>query len=297
LCHRKYFKFTVSEQLIGYLFILPALFFFGLYVVYPVIDTIYLSFFEWNGLSPIKIPVGLRNYIEVLFGDWIFRTALRNNIIWFFFTISIQGILGLFLAILVDGISRGKSIFRVVFFIPVVTSEVILAKVWQHIYNPDYGFLNYTFKSLGLSSLTRYWLGDANLALLCVMIVNIWLWTGFAFVLYLAALQSIPREIEEAAEIDGATKFQKLRYVTIPLLRPTTVTYIALGIIGSFKEFAKPWVVTKGGPNHASDLICTYIYKSAFENSRMGYACALSTILLLIIFGATVVQYRSMYKR
>jgi ABC-type sugar transport systems, permease components len=233
--------------------------------------------------------VGLANYIK-LFQDDVFGVTLRNSLFWILITISVQMVLGFFLAYTIEEhLKRYKSFFRTLFFIPVVTSVVVIAILFKNMFSPYQGLITNVIYSLGIKG-PLDWLGSVKSAIFAVIAVNIWEWTGWSMILYVAGISQISEEIKEAAEIDGAKGFKKILYIFIPQLASVHKSLIMLGIIGSLQTFALVYSMTSGGPNSASEMPGTYIFRMGFKVQQMGYASAISVIILLIALVFTVLQ-------
>jgi len=274
----------------NYLYLVPIFAFVGGLIYYTIYYTAEVSLFDWNGLTPDRDFVGLDNYTDIV-RDPVFHTILVNTVIFAVLTIFIQMALGLLIAVLLKFQVAFKTLYKIIFFLPVVTAPAITAFIFRRIYSGE-GELNQTLTALGLGRLTQVWLADPDLALFSVAAINIWHWTGFSFLLYFAALTMIDRSIYEAALIDGANFFQTLRHITLPLLKPTHFTLITLGVIGSLKTFDVVYLTTGGGPGRATELMATYIFKKSIAEFDVGYASALSIVLLLLAVTITVVQQR-----
>lgn len=279
----------------GLLFILPALIVYAAVVLYPLLSMFYLSTFAWDGLSPDKSFIGLGNFQQIA-SDPIFFVTLRNAAIWIVFTVGLSIVIGLALALLVNQRLRGTTIFRTIYFLPVTVSVVVVAQIWGWIYQGDTGVLNNFLGSLGLYSLQQSWLGDPTLAIYAAAIVQLWAGAGFTMMVYLAGLQTIPTEILEAAQVDGAGPWQALRRVTIPLLVPQTATLTILGVIGTLSQFTLVYVLTKGGPAYQSELPSLFVFDQAFTLGQQGYASALSVVIFALSLVLTVIQLR-LYRR
>lgn len=284
---------------VAYLFIAPAMFFFCLYILYPILFVLYYSVYKWAALSKVEF-IGLANYVELL-KDSNFWTSVKNAVIWIIVTVPIQACLGFILAYIIEerlgrkkhgkgGIS--KTVFRTIFFIPVVTSVTVVAIVWSKIFQPYQGILGYYLNKWFNMPVTINVLGDAKKALFGVMLANIWEWTGWSMIMYVGGLSQIPDDIKEAARIDGASVWQELRYVYLPSLTSVHKSLLMLGVIGSLQTYALVSVMTGGGPNHATEMPGTYIFLKGFTQNQMGYACAVSVAILLIALLLTVVQVR-----
>ena len=278
-----------------FLFVLPALLIYGGVVLYPLTSMFYLSVFSWDGLSPSKTFVGLANYLQLL-ADPIFFVTLRNALIWIIFGTALGLIVGLGLALLVNQRLRGTTIFRTIYFLPGTVSVIVVGQVWGWIYQSDYGVLNSYLGALGLGGLKQAWLGDPSLAIFAAAVVALWYGVGFNMMVYLAGLQTIPGEILEAAQVDGANSWQRLRKVTVPLLLPQTITLTILGVIGTLSQFTLLYVLTEGGPAYQTELPSLYVFHQAFTLSQQGYASAISAIIFLLCLVITVLQLH-VYRR
>jgi multiple sugar transport system permease protein/raffinose/stachyose/melibiose transport system permease protein len=275
----------------GLAFILPTLVLFCLFVLYPIFYIFRASTMEWTGITPGTF-VGLRNYVKLFTDDWIFQTTLRNSFYWTFLTIFPQMFLGFALAMILNSRVFGRTVYRAIFYMPAIISPIVLGIVWQRIYNPFGGFLSDVARLTGLTFLRQAYLADPNIAIFSCILVNVWEWTGFSMLLYLAGLQGLSQEVLDAAAVDGANLWQRIRYVIWPMLRHVHLTLILLGVIGTLQTFALIFMLTKGGPNHASEMMPTYIFLQAFQLQSMGYASAISVILLLLALGLSVFQVR-----
>lgn len=276
------------KDMTGYLFIAPAIIFFLVFIVYPIGFISYGSLFNWSSLSNMTF-VGLKNFVE-LFQDKVFIITLRNTLLWILITITIQMVLGFILAYIIEEkVKKYKSFFRTLFFIPVVTSVVVISIVWSNMYSPYQGLLTNFLYSIGFGSPINL-LGDVNKAIFAIMVVNIWEWTGWSMILYIAGLSEISQGIKEAALIDGAKGFKKIYHIFIPLTAHVHKSLVLLGIIGSLQTFALVYSMTSGGPNSATEVPGTYIFKMGFQVQRMGYASAISVIILLLALVLTVIQ-------
>jgi ABC-type sugar transport system permease subunit len=268
------------RALLGPAFLVPAIALFLLFVAYPVEQTFRLSLYDWDGISPEKSFVGLRNFGELFHRDPYFWHTVKNTLLWAAVTIPVTMILGLALAIMLDRKLRFRNVYRTAFFVPVVMSAVVIGAVWNWLYDPTFGLVNSTLGHLGLGA-DRVWLADPSLALWAAIAANVWRWTGLTMLFYLAALQSIPPDLYQAARVDGASEWAQVRRITLPLLKPMTALLLLLGTIGAFKEFEIIYILTGGGPAHTTDLLSTQIFYNGFKISRSGYAAAISVVLLV----------------
>ncbi|MBV9222235.1 MAG: sugar ABC transporter permease [Methylobacteriaceae bacterium] len=280
---------TTHERAV--LFIGPAMIMFAVFVLYSIFYIFYAGLFRWDGINA-KSFVVLDNYIRMFSADEPFRISLRNALYWAVLTIFPQMFLGFALALLLDSGIPGQTLFRAIFYIPAIISPVVIGIVWQRIYNPFGGLLSDIGFATGARFLTQPFLANPQAAIFAVILVNIWQWTGFSMLLYIAGLQEIPAEIIEAARLDGASSWQIVRRVIWPVLRHVHLTLILLGIIGTLQTFPLIYMLTQGGPNHATELLPNYIFQQAFHLQSMGYASALSVVLLMISLLASVFQVR-----
>ena len=273
------------------LFILPALVFYLVFVIYPVFGTIRLSLVEWNGVGAITRFAGVENYNSIIH-DAQFWAALKNNIIWVLVTIGVPTVLALLLAVaLTTPRLKGVTFFRVTLFMPSIVSMVVVAIVWKWIFNQRFGTLNAVLDLLGLPFLKTSWLGNPRTALGALLGAGSWTHYGFCMVIFLAALQSLDVACLEAATIDGASAFQKFIYVKIPLLKNTITLVVLNSLIGSFKVFDIIWASTEGGPYHATEVVSTYLYNQAFVLNRVGLGAASAIALMLIIMVCSVIYF------
>jgi ABC-type sugar transport system permease subunit len=275
----------------GYLFVLPAFLLYAVFMIYPFAQSIYLSFTSWNGAEPVKEWVGLANYHELVHDGLLWR-SLRHNLIWVVIGTLSPMIIGLLLAVLLWRQPRGFTLFRTAYFMPQVLSSVVIAIVWGWIYNPIFGLLNKSLDRVGLESVSRGWLGDPDVALYAVLGAAIWAETGFVFVVFLAGLQNVSRDLLEAATVDGANAWRRLWDVTVPQLANVITVVGALLLIGGFNVFDIIFVMTSGGPNNATEVIGTYTYTEAFTQNRVGYAATLSLVMTVISLVASFVFIR-----
>lgn len=275
----------------GYLFVLPAFALYAMFMIYPFIQSINLSFTSWNGADPVKQWIGLANYRELIH-DHLLWTSLKHNLIWVVIGTLSPMVIGLFLAVLLWRRPRGFTLFRTAYFLPQVLSSVVIAIVWGWIYNPIFGLLNKSLTRVGLHSIARGWLGDPKLALYAVLVAAIWAETGFVFVVFLAGLQNVSRDLLEAATLDGANSWRRFWDVTVPQLANVITVVGALLLIGGFNVFDVIFVMTSGGPNHATEVIASYTYDEAFTQNRVGYAATLSLVITAISLVASFVFIR-----
>jgi raffinose/stachyose/melibiose transport system permease protein len=265
------------------MFLLPALSLYALFVLYPIFQSARYSLYDWNGLEPLTEFIGLDNFREA-FGDPVFRGAMKHNGIIIALSLLLQIPFALGLAVMLNQKLRGRAVMRTLFFAPYILSEVVTGVVWRQILRPS-GLLDQTLESVGGGGLIQEWLGNPDVVLYSLFFVITWKYFGFHMVILLAGLQQIPGELSEAAAIDGASKWQTFRYVTLPLLGPTLRVSIFLSVIGALQLFDLVWVTTKGGPVDASATMATYLVDQAFRRGQFGYASAVS----IVIFGLSLV--------
>jgi|SRR5215207_3472549 len=274
----------------AYLFLAPGLIHFAIFTLFAVGFAFYISFHEWNIIRPEKPFLGWDNYLR-LFEDKRFHRSVINTLT-FMVGVPLNLMSGLAVALLLNTKVRGQAIFRAMFYLPVVTPLVVSSIIWKWVYQGDYGLLNYYLLKLGIIQEKIFWLADPDLALPALIIMGIWGGTGATMVIYLAGLQSIPEEMYDAAKVDGANAWQRLFYITIPLLRPTTFFLFVTGVIGAFQIFTEVYIMTNGGPLNRTTTIGYYLYVNAFRELDMGYATAMAFALFAMIFGFTLLQWK-----
>ncbi|WP_407658015.1 carbohydrate ABC transporter permease [Lederbergia citri] len=277
----------------AFILLLPSILGFLIFVLFPVIASFLLSFTSWDLLTPIKW-VGFENYIN-LFQDETFIKVFWNTIYFTVVTVPIGIIISLFLAVALNQKIRFIKFYRAAYFLPVISSMVAVAVVWQWIYNPEYGLLNYILSLFGIDGPS--WLSDTKWAMPAVMITSIWKGLGFNMLIFLAGIQGISENYYEAADMDGATWFKKFLYITVPLLRPTTFFVTVMAIIGSFQVFDAVFLMTQGGPARSTSVLVHYLYQNGFQYFKMGYASAMAYILFFLVLTFTVIQFSLQKKR
>ena len=264
-----------------WLFALPALAVYVVFLVYPSITSLFFSLTDWDGLSPSYNIIGLQNYVDMA-SDPVIWTALKNNAIWTVVTLTVPMVLGLALAIVLNGSVRGKPVLRLIFYTPAVLPLVSIASIWGWLYNPQYGAINELLRVVGLGSLAQPWLGQDSTALAAIMVPAIWLRAGFPMLLYLAALQGIAAEMYEAATVDGATRWQQFWFITMPSLKPAHYIVLALSLIDSFKVFDMVYAMTYGGPGTATQVMGTWMYANVFQYYQAGYGTAIAVVITVV---------------
>src|SRR5690554_5362404 len=240
-------KLETERKLTFALFLVIPVVSFSVFVIYPIIRSIWLSFHRWDGISPVMTYVGIRNY-QRLFANTAFKIALTNNAKWLVFSLLLPPALGLLLALLIDNKLKGQRLFQTICFPPYTITPVAVAAVWRWLYEPRNGLINQLLTRIGLGHLARPWIGNVSIATYAVMAASLWWTTGFSLVLYLSGLRNIPPELLEAADIDGANFLQKFRRVIIPQLLPSTIVVLAMSAVDALRVFDIIYALTRGGP-------------------------------------------------
>ncbi len=281
------------ETVSGYLFLLPSLFFFVTFVIYPMFMCIYTSFFDSNmGKNPVDVFIGLNNYKE-LFQDKIFLGALRNTCVIVLVAVPTVCAFSLWVASAIyDMHPAMTSLFRCIFYLPVVTGSVAVTVVWKWMYNNYYGIFNYLLKGAGVIDKNINWLGDPRFALGCIILILFTTSVGQPIVLYVSALGNVDHSLVEAAEVDGATRSQVFWKIKWAQIMPTTLYILIITTINSFQCFALIQLLTSGGPSHSTDTVMYYIYYTAFKLYRYGYGNAMGVILMIVIALLSAVQFK-----
>jgi raffinose/stachyose/melibiose transport system permease protein len=279
----------VSRRAVPWWFTVPALLLFAFVVLVPSARGIYYAFTDWDGLSPVFSWVGFGNFADML-DDPAATQAVGHTLVIAVAITVIQNGVGLLLALGVNSIIKSRNVLRVLLFAPAVVTPIVSAYLWRNLLGPD-GAVNSLLDAVGLGSWRQDWLGDPDIALWSVVGVIVWQFAGYSMVIFLAGLQSIPREIHEAAAIDGAGAVRRFWSVTRPLLAPAFTINLMLSIIGGIKLFDQVYALTGGGPGHATDTLSTLIYKDAFTLGEFGYSIALAVVLTIIVSVASTGQY------
>jgi raffinose/stachyose/melibiose transport system permease protein len=271
------------------LFLTPAFIFYFMFIIFPILQAIYVSFFQWKGFGPPTTFVGLDNYTQIL-GDKYFVKGVINALLIVALSIGVQLPMALALALMVGRRLPGRTFFRTVFFLPYVLSEVMAAIIWLGMFNPDptRGFLNGLLVAISPTTQPISWLGNLDVVMIAIFIALTWKYFGLYLLLFMAGLQNIPREVEEAAAVDGASTWQSIRYVTIPMIGSTIRLVIYLSVLGALSVFGLVWVMTQGGPAHASETMATYMYKSGFIRFQFGYGSAVAMLMFMMCLAFSV---------
>jgi len=268
-----------------WLFLAPALLFYSLVVVYPAISSLILSFYRWDGLAfTKKVFIGFQNYSYIITQDPVFKTALKNNVIWTVVSLLVPTSIGLGMALLLNGRFRGRTLFRGIFYLPFIVSSIAVGEMWNWIYYPTIGFLDSALRTVGLQVGSVGWLSNPHIALYAVLVASSWQGVGAPMVIFLAGLQTIPAETYEAAQVEGANRRQTLVYITLPLLfRETFVVIFCITLVGSLKVFDIVYAMTQGGPADATQVLGTWMYFQTFVFNNVGEGAALSWILVFLV--------------
>ncbi|SDP20940.1 multiple sugar transport system permease protein [Klenkia soli] len=266
----------------------PNLVVFAVFLFVPLLATVWLSLYSSSGFGPREF-VGADNYAE-LFGDSTFWRATANTGLYALLTVPVSLVIGLGIALAMNRPLRGRGVLRAIYYVPYVISGVVVAVAGRWIFNENVGVVNRLLRSSGLDGVP--WQSDAAGAMGSLVLISIWTKVGFVMVVYLAGLQSIPKEYLEAAQTDGAGRWAQLWYITVPLLKPTTIFLVVLGVIESFQVFDIVYVLTGGGPGNATEMLVTYAYAEGFDARRQGYAATIGVVTYLFIAVLTALWYR-----
>lgn len=276
-----------KEGWIALLFLLPNAIGFLVFSVLSIVAAFILSFYDWDLLLGARFN-GIANYLQLLSDD-VFRAALLNTIYFVAVSVPLTVLIGLAVAVLVNQPMRGMTFFRSVFLLPYITLTVAIALVWKWLYLPEVGLIDHVLSLVGIDG--PAWLTSPIWAMPGIILLSVWKSFGYNMVLFLAGLQGIPQNLYEAAAIDGANRWQRFRYVTIPLLSPVTFFVVVISTIGSFQVFDQALVMTQGGPGTATTTLVLYIYQVGFQSYHMGYASAIAWVLFAIVFVFTLIQF------
>ena len=276
----------------SYLFILPACLLFLVFSLYPFFKVFQLSVTNWDGISPGMEYVGLANFHDLITDNPVFWESMKNVAYITFLALTAQNLLALFLALLCDRDIRGGNVYRVIFYLPPVLSGIVVGLIWNWIYDGNYGLLNHLLHFMGLADLARPWLADPKTALTAVAIIHMWKGFGWGFVILLAGLQSIPRELYEAARVDGANTWVVFKNITVPLMIPVFILVSILTILGTMQIYDIIVATTGGGPGYHTEVPITRILQTMIGSSEFGKACAMGVMFGLILLAISMVQIR-----
>lgn len=281
-----------QNKRLAFLYLLPAVVLILVFIYSPIVLNMFYSLYRWSAFSD-KVYIGLQNY-QRLIKDPIFYTTIRNNTLYAVISVVFQVGLGLILAAILEEkfLRKYQGFLRTVYFIPSVISLTVVGLLWQMIYNPNIGILNSALKTIGFERFAYDWLGNSKTAIYAIIAVSQWQYTGYIMLLFLVAIQKIPSELYEAAMIDGANRVQVFFNVTVPQVREMIMVNVTITIIGAFKVFDEVYVMTAGGPGRSSEVLATYMYRSAFRNDEMGYAATIAFVIFVTTFTLSFLQNR-----
>lgn len=280
---------NIRKNIIAYVFLAPAFLLMAVFLAYPLVESMLLSLYQWNGISPREY-IGLENF-EMLLQDEVFFLALKNNVIFSVFTTLGTVSLGFMLALAIERRVRGWRYFKVIFFLPVMMSTTIVGLLWGRLLDPTYGPVNDILRNLGWGSPPQ-WLAEPGWAMAAIIIVSIWQYAGFPMIIYLAAIEGIPQEIHEAATLDGVNWWQRALRIILPMVKNVTFTIIMLQLIFSFKVFDIVYTMTLGGPGEATNVLGIYLYRTAFKYTQFGYGSAIAVLMFVIVFILSIFYLR-----
>jgi multiple sugar transport system permease protein len=280
---------STRNQILGLLFISPWLIGLLAFTAYPILSSLYYSFTLYDIINPPRF-IGLQNFIFMFTQDKEFPIVMGNTLYLVIIGVPLGLVVSFLLAVLLNNSVAGRPVFRTIFFLPSIVPVIATAMVWLWVYNPNYGVINASLAAWGFHVVP--WLSSPALAKLSIIIIQVWL-QGAAIVIFLAALQDVPRELYEAAKVDGAATFRRFLSVTIPMCTPSILFVLITGLIGAFQEFSLAWILTRGGPMESTTFYGIYLYQNAFQFFKMGYASALAWILFLIIVTFTFITFRT----
>lgn len=283
--------FTILKP---YLFVAPALIVFLAFSIYPILNTIYLSFHEWDMISPTKNFVGIKNYIT-LFHDLKFYQTLSNTFVYMILTVGLGVILAIALAMFLRKETRVNQFMQNLIFTPYIVSLASISFLWMWIMNNDFGLLNYIFSLIHIEPID--WLGNPKIALLSLVIISVWKTLGYNTLIILSALQSIPKHLYEAAALDKASKMQTFKKITFPMISPTLFFLTIVNVIASFKVFETIQIITAGGPQNSTNTLVYSLYEYGFQFYKVGYASTIGVVLLVIISIFTIIYFKLLSKK
>ncbi|WP_334073916.1 MULTISPECIES: sugar ABC transporter permease [Paenibacillus] len=277
-------------------FILPSFILYTLFVIVPTLGSVYYSFTSWDGISPDVRFIGLANFVEIWNSPRV-HNALKNTLVMTISLVLLENAIAILLALLVDKVRWLSKLFRSIFYFPTLLSGIVMGFVWAMLLNYNFGVVNQMLDKMGLGAFAVDWLGDPKYAMLAIILSTVWKGAGYYMIIYLAGLQGIPQELNEAASIDGANGWQQFRHITFPLLAGSVTVCLVLSMISALKIFDQIAVMTDGGPGFDTETLTYLIYKVGFGELRQGFGTALAIVLFLIIMVITVIQVKFLQKR
>ena len=273
---------TPAGWMQGWTLMAPALLIYATFALYPMVDVFLLSFQKWNGLDPHRQFVGLQNYLYIFNDDPVFWMAFKNTIIWTGLAVVIPPLIGFAMALALNTAIPGQGVLRAIFYMPVIIAPIAVATMWKWMYDPFFGLFNVVITNAGLQSLIQDWLGDRKVALYSIFVAFIWQHVGFSMVLFLAGLQGVSQTLVEAARIDGASRFQVFRYVTLPAMRTSITIVLVLSMIHSLKAFDIVYGMTQGGPAQSTQMLALWAYTQSMQIHDFGKGSAVAVVLLVL---------------
>lgn len=285
--------YKVRQVAGNYVFVIPAMLFFVIFSAYPFYKVFELSAYQFDGISPDKVFVGLEHFKEILFDNPVFWQSMRNAGLVTFLALTVQNIFALLLALACDREIRFGNVYRVIFYLPPVLSGIVVGLIWQWIYDGNYGLFNHALSAMNLGHLQRAWLSDPDTALVAVSVIHMWKGFGWGFIVLLAGLQSIPRELYEAARVDGANAWHTFKNVTVPLMIPVFILVSILTILGTMQIYDIIISTTGGGPGYHTEVPISRMIAQMTGSSRFGYACAMGVIFGMVLLFISLIQIKA----
>ena len=287
---RKPLKLETQRKILGYFFLLPIVVMLTVFMFYPIVKSVVMSFTNWSGMTDDWEWVGLNNYIRIFTNMPEYWRAMKVNVIYALIATAVQLTLGFLLAVLVINMRpRWQSFYKIALYLPVIIHAAAISVMWRYIYTPEYGLINQFLRAIGLEELCRAWTADPDTALGAVIVTNTWRYAGFTMVLYYVAMLDIPKDVLESAQIDGANRWHLIRYFYLPLTRGTTEINLILTITGCLRAFDIFYLLTSGGPGTSTKVVSMWIMETAFQSYKYGRALAMSIVLFVIVVFTMVI--------
>lgn len=287
---RKPLKLETQRKILGYFFLLPIVVMLTVFMFYPIVKSVVMSFTNWSGMTDDWKWVGLNNYIRIFTNMPEYWRAMKVNVIYALIATAVQLTLGFLLAVLVINMRpRWQSFYKIALYLPVIIPAAAISVMWRYIYTPEYGLINQFLRAIGLEELCRAWTADPDTALGAVIVTNTWRYAGFTMVLYYVAMLDIPKDVLESAQIDGANRWHLIRYFYLPLTRGTTEINLILTITGCLRAFDIFYLLTSGGPGTSTKVVSMWIMETAFQSYKYGRALAMSIVLFVIVVFTMVI--------
>ena len=278
--------------IVGYIFVIPSLFFIVVFLIYPLISAFIVSFHRWDGVGTPTF-IGLKNYINLLIKDDIFFLAIKNTLIYSLISTIGITIIGFLLALTIDRRVAGWKIYKVLWFLPVVMSRTVVSVLWSKLYDPKQGLINKILDILHLDFLKNDWLGNPDIAIISAGIVDVWQYTGLGMIILLVAMEAIPIEIHEAATLDGVNPLRRATHIVFPLIKDVLVTLILFLFISAAKTFDTIYVLTKGGPGNSTTVLPLHLYNNAFRYFKFGYASSIAVFMLILLITLSLLYQKA----